>query len=50
MKRFVLVVISLVVASVAGWKHKHGNDFVTYSIGERYERGESFSSHFVGGN
>lgn len=41
MKRLILVVISLVVAAVAGWKHKYGNDFVTYSIGERFERGET---------
>lgn len=40
MKRFSLVVISLAVAAVTGWKHKYGNDFVTYSIGERFERGK----------
>lgn len=25
--------------SVNGWHQKYGNDFITYSIGERYEQG-----------
>lgn len=34
----ILVAISLVI-SVKAWRQKYGNDFVTYSIGDRYERG-----------
>lgn len=37
--KFVILVISSIIA-VEAWKHKYGNDFVTYSIGERFERGE----------
>lgn len=37
--KFVILVISSIIA-VEAWKHKYGNDFVTYSIGERFENGE----------
>mgnify|MGYP003449486963 CR=1 FL=1 len=37
----ILVAISLVI-SVKAWRQKYGNDFVTYSIGDRYERGVFF--------
>lgn len=40
MKLLILFVVSLVLV-VKGWKQKYGNDFVTYSIGERFERGEN---------
>lgn len=38
MKLSVLIIVSFVVVA-KGWRQKYGNDFVTYSIGERFERG-----------
>lgn len=37
--KFLILFISLVIA-VKGWKQKYGNDFVTYSIGERFDKGK----------
>lgn len=39
--KLLILVICLVLA-VDAWKNKYGNDFVTYSIGERFERGEAW--------
>lgn len=39
MKLSALFVISFVLVA-KGWRQKYGNDFVTYSIGERFERGK----------
>lgn len=39
--KLLILVISLVLV-VGAWKNKYGNDFVTYSIGERFERGEAW--------
>jgi len=38
MKFLIIFVVSMAIA-VKGWKQKYGNDFVTYSIGDRYEKG-----------
>lgn len=40
--KFLILLISLTL-SVDCWKHKYGNDFVTYSIGERFDKGSSGS-------
>lgn len=37
--KFLILLISLVIA-VEGWKENYGNDFVTYSIGERFDKGK----------
>jgi hypothetical protein len=34
-----IFVVIFMAISVNGWHQKYGNDFVTYSIGERYEQG-----------
>ncbi|CAG9809754.1 unnamed protein product [Chironomus riparius] len=39
MKFLIIFVVSMAIA-VKGWKQKYGNDFVTYSIGDRYEKGD----------
>ena len=45
--KFLIFVISFIIA-VQGWREKYGNDFVTYSIGERYERGEKKGRRALG--
>lgn len=37
--KFLILLISLIIA-VEAWKQKYGNDFVTYSIGERFDKGK----------
>lgn len=45
MKFFPILIFTItVVISVQAWRQKYGNDFVTYSIGDRFERGEEICS------